>query len=168
MDLDQGRVTSLPTDITIDFADGRYTFALPLPQQFELEDKCGASDNAGIRRRKGILEIYGDVLAGLMVVDGQLVANPHAGRASSFECREVVRLGLIGGNSGFVNGEDIKVSPARALSLVERYVDGRPIVERWTLAAAILRATVEGFDPPKKDEPAEGPATDSGETTSSV
>lgn len=151
-------MTSLPTDITIDFADGAYKFALLLPQQIDLEDKCGATDAQGIRRRKGIIEIYSDVIAGLMVVDGELVANPMAGRASAYECREVVRLGLIGGNYGLVDGQDIQVSPARALKLVEAYVDTRPLVERWTLAAAILRAAVEGFDPPKKAEPAKAPA----------
>ncbi|MFC0305196.1 GTA-gp10 family protein [Rhizorhabdus histidinilytica] len=158
MDLDHGRVTSLPTDITIDFADGVYKFALLLPQQIELEDKCGAPDQSGVRRRKGIIEIYADVIAGLLVVDGEVVANPMAGRASAFECREVVRLGLIGGNYGLVDGADIQVSPARALKLVESYVDTRPLVERWTLAAAILRAAVEGFDPPKKAPPAKAPA----------
>lgn len=158
MDLDQGCVTSLPTDITIDFADGAYKFALLLPQQIELEDKCGATDALGVRRRKGIIEIYADIVAGLLVVDGELVANPMAGRASAYECREVVRLALIGGNYGLVDGSDIQVSPARALQLIERYIDARPLVERWTLAAAILRAAVEGFDPPKKAEPAKAPA----------
>ena len=151
-------MTSLPTDITINFGDGAYKFALLLPQQIELEDKCGATDAQGVRRRKGIIEIYADVIAGLLVVDGQIVANPTAGRASAYECREVVRLALIGGNYGMVEDKEITVGPVRALQLVERYIDARPLIERWTLAAAILRAAVEGFDPPKKAEPGKAPA----------
>jgi hypothetical protein len=153
-----GSIVSLPTDIVLAFADGDYTFALRLPQQLELEKSCGFTDANGNQRRKGIIELYSDVIAGLGVVDGQVVANPYAGRASAFDCREIVRLALIGGASGTVNGANVVVSAIKALDLVKAYVDPAPIVERWTLAAAILRASVEGYDPPKKGEPV-APAT---------
>jgi len=149
---------SLPTDITLGFADGEYRFALLLPQQLELEKVCGFVDRDGNQRRRGLVEIYSDVVAGLGVVDGQIVANPYAGRASAYETREVIRLGLIGGGRGEAAGQAVEVGPNKARELVEAYVDSRPIVERWTIAAAILKAAVEGFDPPKKAEPAAAPA----------
>ncbi|MET0439129.1 MAG: gene transfer agent family protein [Devosia sp.] len=140
----------MPLDprIDLDFADGTYTFALLLPQIIELEDACGYRDHDGNRRKRGIVAVYSDVLAGLGIQDGQLVAFPTGGKASASDCREVVRLGLIGGG----------MRPAEAVRLVGLYVDARPIIERWTLAAAILRAAIEGYEPPKKDQPAEKPA----------
>jgi hypothetical protein len=134
---------SLLPQITLAFADGDYTFALLLPQLVELEEKCGYRDQDGNRHKRGVVGIYSDVIAGLAVVDDQVVALPTEGRASATDCREVIRLGLIGGG----------LKPHDALPLVERYVDARPIVERWTLAAAILRAAIEGYEPPK-DAPA--------------
>lgn len=149
---------SLPTDIWLDFGDGEYCFAFLLPQQIELEKTTGYIDAAGNQRRKGVIELYGDVLAGLSVIDGQIVANPHSGRASGFDCREVIRLALIGGGKGQVNGAEVPVNAAKARALVEAYVDAAPLIERWTLAAAILRAAVEGYDPPKKAARAKAPA----------
>lgn len=137
----------LSAEIELEFADGEYLFALKLPQLAELEEKCGFTDARGNRRKRGVVAIYGDITAGLTVIEGQVVAIPQAGQASASDCREVIRLGLIGG------GRD----PIEARKLVERYVDGRPIVERWTMAAAILRAAVEGYEPPKA-EPAQEPA----------
>ncbi|TZG25578.1 gene transfer agent family protein [Sphingomonas montanisoli] len=149
---------SLPTDIILPFADGSYKFALLLPQQIELEKSCGYIDAAGNQRRKGAIELYADLIAGVAVIEGEVVCNPHLGRASAFDCREVIRLGLTGGGKGEVNGAEVNVSAIRAKSLVETYVDTAPIVERWTLALAILRAAVEGYDPPKKAAPAKAPA----------
>lgn len=149
---------SLPTDIWIDFGDGSYKFALLLPQQIEIERVAGFIDAQGNQRRKGIIELYSDVIAGVGVESGQIVVNPYLGRASAFDCREIIRLALIGGNAGEVNGSPISVSPVKAKALVEAYIDTAPLVDRWTLACAILRAAVEGYDPPKKAAPAKAPA----------
>jgi len=130
---------SLEPRIDLDFADGEYTFALLLPQLVELEDRCAFVGADGAKRRKGVIAIYSDLLAGLTVEDGQIVAIPHLGRASGYECREVVRLGLIGGGVG----------STKATDLVERYIDTAPLIRRWTMAAAILRAAVEGYEPKK-------------------
>jgi hypothetical protein len=145
-------------EIDLAFADGEYHFALNLPQLVELEEKCGFIDAAGNRKKRGIVAIYADVRAGLAVQDGQIVAIPAAGHASAFDCREVIRLGLIGGGYGTVNAARVVVDGPKALQLVAAYVDTQPIVKRWTVAAAILRAAVEGYEPPKKDEPALEPA----------
>jgi hypothetical protein len=148
----------LSPEIEISFGDGDYLCALRLPQLVELEDKCGFIDAQGNRRKRGVVAIYSDVLGGLAVDEGRLVAIPQAGLASASDCREVVRLGLIGGGRGIVNGAEIEVSPLLARQLVERHLDPRPIVEWWTMAAAILRAAIEGYDPGPNVEPARKPA----------
>jgi hypothetical protein len=148
---------SLSASIDLDWADGSYHFSLLLPQLVELENKCGTVDSNGIRRRKGVIAIYGDLIAGLSVQDGQIVANPLMGSASAYDAREVIRLALIGGGRGIVDGKPVTVDPTMVLRLVETYVDARPIIERWTTAAAILKAAVEGYEPPKA-EPAKAPA----------
>jgi hypothetical protein len=148
---------SLSASIDLDWADGSYHFALLLPQLVELEDKCGTIDASGVRRRKGIIAIYGDLIAGLSVQAGQIVANPLMGSASAYEAREVIRLALLGGGRGVVDGKPVTVDPTMALRLVQAYVDARPIIERWTTAAAILKAAVEGYEPPKA-APAKAPA----------
>lgn len=148
----------LPTDIWVPFADGEYRFALLLPQQMELEKTCGFNDAQGAHRRKGIIELYGDIIAGMGLRDGEIVVNPLEGMASAFDCREVVRLALVGGAQAVIAGEEKAISAVRARQLVETYIDTAPIVERWKLAGKILRAAVEGYDPPKKDEPVPAPA----------
>jgi len=147
----------LSAQIDLDFADGRYLFALPLPQLEELEERCGYTDTKGNRRRRGVIAVYGDLIAGLDVQDGQIVAIPQIGQASGVDARHVIRLGLIGGASGIVEGQPVKVDALVARSLCERYVDPMPIVKRWTMAAAILKAAIEGYEP-KKAEPAVEPA----------
>jgi hypothetical protein len=149
---------ALLPQIDLDFGDGAYTFALPLPQLIQLEDTCATVDSDGIRRRKGVVAIYADVLAGLTVEDGEIIAIPHIGRASGFECREVVRLGLIGGGAGLVNELPVKVDSLLAEKLCKAHVDTAPLVKRWTMAAAILRAAIEGYEPPKKAEAGAAPA----------
>lgn len=156
MDLDAGGV-SLSASIDLEFADGSYHFALLLPQLVELEDKCATVDSAGVRRRKGVVAIYSDLIAGLAVQDGQIIAVPQIGVASAYEAREVIRLALIGGGRGIVDGQEIRIDATAALKLVQNYIDAAPIVARWTLAAAILKAAVEGYEPPKA-EPAKAPA----------
>lgn len=147
----------LSAQIELDFADGSYICALLLPQLEELEEKCGFTDAKGNRRRRGVVAIYGDMIAGLDVQNGEIIAIPQLGQASGIDARHVIRLGLIGGGSGLVEGKQIKVDALLARSLCERYVDNAPIVKRWTLAAAILKAAIEGHEP-KKAEPAPGPA----------
>lgn len=50
------------------------------------------------------------------------------------EVREVIRIGLIGGG----------MAPPKALKLVERYVDGRPLIENISTAQAIAFAAIVG------------------------
>jgi hypothetical protein len=136
------------TEIELEFGDGAYLFALKLPQLAELQDKCAA----------GILAIYGRVMRGRYVLEGQVVGLAHEGEAFSQDLYETIRLGLIGGARGIVDGQEVNVSPLTAKTLIERYVHPAPLREAWTLAAAILGAKIEGYDPGPKGEPAVKPA----------
>lgn len=137
------------TAIELEFADGQYLFDLKLPQLAELQEK----------RKVGVLAIYGRVLKGRYIFEGQSIALANEGEAYAEDLFETIRLGLIGGGRGLVDGQEVQVSALTAKSLVERYCHAAPLRESWALAAAILGARIEGYDPPKKDEPAKAPAT---------
>jgi hypothetical protein len=140
------------------FADGEYRFALGLSQIAELEKKCDA----------GIGRIFARTLAGRYGM-GENEVLPDQGDYRFGELVEIVRQGLIGGGSGRVDGTDVKVSSHRANELLQRYVlstDTRMAVRStWALAASILHATIEGYEPPKA-EPAVPATATSGSTTS--
>lgn len=134
--------------IDLEFADGSYIFALPLPQIAELQRKAGA----------GIGALFARVLKGCVKIGGDVMLNPGQAEFYALDVIETVRHGLIGGGKGTVNGEEVKVDPALANKLVDTYVLGRPLSDSWSLAASILGACIVGYDPPKKDEPAAEPA----------
>src|SRR5690606_4877922 len=60
---------------------------------------------------------------------------------------EVIRQGLIGGCKGIVSGIDVEVSPLRASSLIDNYVDGEPLGDSHVTAKAIIAALYVGYDP---------------------
>lgn len=134
------------TSLELYFADGEYSFDLKLPQMAELQEKRGP-----------IFEVYGRVLKGRMLYGGVPVADTMAGGAYAEDLFETIRLGLIGGGRGMVNGKEIEVTALTAKALVERYCHPAPIKESWSIAAAVLAARIEGYEP-KKDEPAPEPA----------
>jgi hypothetical protein len=136
------------TPIELEFADGAYLFDLKLPQLAELQEKLGA----------GVFAIYGRVMKGRYLIGDLIVAPPTEGEAFDRDLFETIRLGLIGGGRGVVNEQEIEVSALTAKTLVERYCHPAPLKNSWAIAAAILAARVEGYDPPKKDEPAPAPA----------
>jgi hypothetical protein len=137
------------TDIELEFADGSYLFALKLPQIVELQRVCGA----------GIFAIYGRVLKGRYVMAGKEFGAPHEAEAFLHDIYETIRQGLIGGGKGRVNGEDVAVSPGRAKELLETYVHPQPLKDAWSIAATILSAKIEGYEPPFV-EPAKEPAAE--------
>ena len=138
------------TALELEFADGEYTFDLKLPQLAELQEKRGC----------GIFKLYGRVVQGRYIFEGQTIASTVEGEAYAEDLFEVIRLALIGGNAGVVAGEEIKVSANLARRLVERYSHEAPLKEAWAIAAAVLGARIEGYDPPKKAKPVDEPATD--------
>lgn len=130
----------MQTHINLEFADGEYRFALGLAQINELQEKCGA----------GVGAIYARVLQGR--VAGDLgVGHPGYAAYRAEDLRETIRQGLVGGGEGMVDGSEVKVSALRANALVERYVDQMPLKEQWDLAAAILFAKIEGYQPAEDD-----------------
>jgi hypothetical protein len=141
------------TWIDLKFADGEYSFKLGIGQIAEIERKCGS----------GIGAIYARTLLGRYGMgDGDIMPTQAEYRFS--ELVEVIRQALIGGGQGLVDGQDVKVSSVRANDLIESYVLGltdkrMAMRQTWALAASILAALIEGYSPPKKDEPGESPAT---------
>ena len=134
------------TEIELAFADGDYLFALKLPQVMELQRLCGA----------GIFAIYSRVMKGRAFIENQSFGLPHEAEAFQDDVYETIRLGLIGGGKGIVNDQEVEVSALRARQLLETYAHPVPLKDMWHLAAAILYAKVEGYEPQKKspDEPA--------------
>lgn len=135
-----------PPYISLAFGDGEYLFKLGLAQIAELQTKCGA----------GIGKIYARVLAGRYesgLADDplrQTIGLPGQGEWFAGDLLETIRLALVGGGEGMVSGEAVKVSPTRAVQLVEAYVfPARPLDEAWTLAAAILTSLIVGYQPPE-------------------
>jgi hypothetical protein len=125
--------------IEIDFADGSYTFALPLGRIQELERKCGLPGPP-----VGIGKIFARVLAGIeyrwneATQEYDLVLVPGRAEFHAIDLVETIRQGLIGGGVGVVNEQEVKVLD-------------RPLSDHWSMAASILGACVKGYDPPKKD-----------------
>jgi hypothetical protein len=140
------------TWIDLPFADGVYTFKLGLAQISEIEKKCDA----------GIGAIYARTLAGRYGL-GEGEVLPTEGAYRFGELVEIIRQGLIGGKHGLVDGVSVLVTSQRANELLANYVldggDRMVLRQTWALAAATLSALIEGYQPPKKDEPGESPAT---------
>lgn len=135
--------------IELDFGDGSYTFALPLPQIAELQRKTDC----------GIGPLYARVIKGVVQVRGEFVLAAGQAEFYALDLIETIRHGLIGGGHGVVNGEEVKVTPILANRLVDTYVLGNPLMDSWSIAATVLGVCIKGYDPPKKDEPAAERAT---------
>jgi hypothetical protein len=84
--------------IVLPFADGEYKFALPVGQIAELQAKCDA----------GIGLILARVMAGRYrdTRSGENVLNILEARFKHEDVRETIRLALIGGNEGLVDGRN--------------------------------------------------------------
>lgn len=139
----------MQTAVDLDFADGTYLFDLKLPQLAELQEK----------RKVGVFALYGRVMKGRGFIADVPVAIPESAEAFAEDLFETIRLGLIGGGRGEVDGKEISVNAITARRLVETYCHVAPLKESWALAAAILMARVEGYEPPKA-EPGSDPAAD--------
>ncbi len=134
----------MDTSLRIAFADGEYLFALGLKQINEIQNRTGLGIGAVYARlskgrffrKTDMGEIaFGDGMQGDYNMDDIL---------------SVIRQGLIGGNFGLVDGEEVKVDANRAQQLIDNYVlaEGRPLEDAWTLAHSILSARIVGFEAP--------------------
>ncbi len=143
------------TALELEFADGSYLFDLKLPQLAELQEKRGP-----------VFAIYGRVLKGRYILETGTMGLAAEGEAFAEDLFETVRLGLIGGAQGVVDGKEVAVSAITARNLVERYCHTAPLRDAWAVAASVLAARIEGYTPPKKAEPAGKPATRKRRSTS--
>lgn len=137
------------THIDLAFADGEYRFALGLEQINELQNACG----------DGIGAIYARVLQGRVASD-VTVGHPGYAAYKLADLVETVRQGLIGGGQGLVNDQPVKVEAMRANQLVANYLHAMPLAKQWDLAAAILYAKVEGYEPAVDEADDEGAEAD--------
>jgi hypothetical protein len=138
----------MTNSIELEFADGTYTFALPLLRIKELQAKTGI----------GIGGLFARVLKGCDQVDGKVVMAPSGAAFYAEDVVETIRQGLIGGDSAIVDGADIKVPAGLANRLIDSYVLTKPLSEAWSLAAAILFACIVGYEGKKKDQQPSSPA----------
>lgn len=136
----------MQTHIDLKFADGEYRFALGLAQVHELQRKTGV----------GIGGLYARVLQG-RVADDPTVGHPAYAAYHVDDVRETIRQGLIGGAQGRVDDQDVTVTALRANELVERYLSDMPLSPQWDMAAAILYAKIEGYEPKPGEGETEGP-----------
>lgn len=144
------------TALELTFADGEYLFDLKLPQMAELQEKRGI----------GVMAIYARVLRGRYLFEGETIGVTNEAEGFAEDFFDTIRLGLIGGGRGMVDGKEVAVSPLLARTLVERYCHAAPLRDSWAIAAAILGARIEGYTPPKKAEPAKAPASRKKKSTS--
>jgi len=122
----------MQTEITLAFADGEYICRLPIKRIVEIEAKAGYID--GVRHR---------LLSGGFGIQDVV---------------EVIRQALIGGGKGFVSGIEIPVSDLKANSLIDNYVDGRPLGETSIIARAIIIALYVGYAPATDEAQKKSPA----------
>lgn len=125
----------LRVDLWLREFDGLYRFYLPQTQMNELERLCGD---------RGVFQIYGALSAGRYKLGDQPVNMPHEGLAGAKDVFEAVRLALIGGGLGLVNGEQVKVTPQIAAGLVDAYLRPAPLERAWNVAFAVLDARING------------------------
>jgi hypothetical protein len=119
----------MQTSIILPFADGQYLFRLPIKRIVEIEAKAGPIDLVRHRLLGGGFSIH-DIV-------------------------ETIRQGLIGGGKGEVNGAEVKVSDLKANSLIENYVEDRPLADSHIIARAIIGALYVGYTP--EDEQKKSP-----------
>jgi hypothetical protein len=105
-----------------------------------------------------VFAVYARVLKGRYLLAGETIGATNEAEAFAEDLFETIRLGLIGGGRGMVEGVEIEVSPLLARKLVERYCHEAPLRDSWSVAAAILAARIEGYTPPGEAVAGDDPA----------
>ncbi|MFN3474087.1 MAG: hypothetical protein ACK4ZW_08585 [Blastomonas sp.] len=133
----------MDTRVEIPFGDGEYSFWLPLPQVVELERLSG---RPMLAIEESLRQAIGTGPDGLSFLGG--------GSGHTKDVLDILRLGLIGGNCGMVDGEEQEVGPLRAKQLVEQYAyPARPLSENVVQAWRVVSAAIFGVELKKKAEP---------------
>lgn len=155
----------MQTHRDIPFGDGVYTFKLGMAQILAIEEKCSA----------GIGAVYARTLAGVREKDGTIFGYGPDAEFRLADVLEICRQGLIGGGSGWADGQEVTVSAHKANHLIETYLRpdaGKALHDAWILAARICQDCVYGYEPavqeaqkkttPRKRKPASTAAKSSG------
>ncbi len=123
------------------FGDGEYWLMLPLVQMVEFEKRYDRS----------LARIYGELSSSLFEdADGKLKLLGD-GDIRAPILNEILRLGLIGGNSGPDHGDGTEVGPQRADTLIKSYAyPERPVEEVAALVFRALHAAIVG-DPAQRE-----------------
>ncbi|MCK8457033.1 hypothetical protein [Sphingomonas faeni] len=138
------------TDLTLDFAGGKFRFHLNDQQMWNLERGLGGPQSLP-QPPLLIGPAYARLLRGRFIRDGEEIASPAHAEFSAVELSQIIRAGLIGGGGGDVGDEHISWDEYDVDSYMRCYVSPMPLVERWELALAIMGAAVEGITPPASD-----------------
>lgn len=135
----------MATDLIADFGDGEYRFWLPLPQVTSFEREHGS-----------LLDFHAKLGESMGIdADGKFHFLAAAGPKTD-AILALVRLALIGGGSGQVNGAEVEVGPVAAKHLVADYCyPSRPLEEAAVMAFRVVDAAVRGISLKKKAGPSD-------------
>lgn len=128
------------TSLELECFDGTYSFRLTMAGIIAIETKCDA----------GIGEIFARTGAGRYNYGDQGIGAPLEGKYRYGELVEIIRQALIGGGSGYSDGQPVKVDAVKANHLINIYINAdkdNPVSKAWDMAFAILVACVEGYEP---------------------
>lgn len=132
----------MDTGCTLPFGDGEYHFWLGLEQAIELERLAETP----------VAELEVQLRMATRITPEGAFEYIGGGPGANI-VRHIIRLGLIGGNNGIVDGDEAEVGPARAKALIAAYVwPARPMAEAIAVAATIVFAAVWGIDLKKKQQ----------------
>lgn len=140
----------MDTKVTLPFADGEYTFWLPMPRVVAAEREMARRDADGACNPHSIFAVFHDIGSHLgQIGDEPALIGPSPALLS--DAHTIIRNALIGGNSGMVDGESVAVHESLARELVETYCyPARPAMHDLGLAWKVLRAAIYGIDPGSK------------------
>ena len=136
----------MDTKVTLPFADGDYTFWLPMPRVIAAEREMGRRDAEGIKQPHSIFAAFHQIGEHIgSIADQTVLAGPMP--ALLGDAHAVIRNALCGGGEGVVNGQAVSVGDSLAKELVETYCyPARPAIHDIGLAWQILRAAIYGID----------------------
>ena len=125
----------MANNIWLEFGDGQYLAHLKNKRIDEVETKCGAD----------LGDIYARTMTGVYRdADGEWLIMPTEARWKNAELVEIVREAFIGGGKAIIDGETKVIESYQVNRILQSYLEDRPRVELWKLAAAILHVTMEG------------------------
>ena len=136
----------MDTKVTLPFADGEYTFWLPMPRVVAAEREMARRDADGARNPHSIFAVFHNIGSHLgQIGDEPMLAGPSP--ALLKDAHSIILNGLIGGNSATVDGEAITVPDSIARDLLDTYCyPARPAILDLGLAWNILKAAIYGID----------------------